>query len=139
MTPKETDTALAEVWKQIYETQRQLGYTASALLSLAGAEYYYRGRQRVTDMRLPDAIEKLTAAMADIAEYKATHSETEPDGWVRTDWREYKGLVAPYDADKPAKYLAEREKELAELGALRDQAAALEATYTGWSRFFLVT
>jgi hypothetical protein len=139
MTPKETDTALAALWRELYGIRQKIAWSDSGLLSLAGAKYYYRGRQRVTDMKLADAIEIVTAAVGELAEYKATHQVTESDGWVRTDWNDWKGRVAPYEADKPAEYLAKREALLTEQFEKQAQIDALEATYTGWSRFFLVT
>jgi hypothetical protein len=139
MTPRETDMALAELWREMYRMRDKLGWNASTLLRLAGAKYYYRGRQRVTDMKLSEAIEILNAEITRLDAYKASHKVTEADGWERTDWTEWSGLVRGYDADAPAETLAERDTLLDELHALQERADDLEATYTGWSRFFLVT
>jgi hypothetical protein len=137
MTPKETDVALAEIWKKIYAANTRLGYHNSDLRRLAGAKYYYRGRQRVTDMKIEEALEIVAAKAAYVAEYKASHVKTESDGWTGTDWTEFKG--AAYEADKYAEALAGREALLAERDVLFAGRDELEATYTGWSRFFLVT
>jgi hypothetical protein len=139
MTPKETDTKLAEIWAQIYKVEHRLASTANTLQHTAGAKFYYRGRQYVCDMTVSEAIEILTAAAEYIADYIATHQKPERDGWVGTDWDEFECVVAPYDKDKPAKYLAQHAELIAELEALHQQADELEASYTGWSRFFLVT
>jgi hypothetical protein len=139
MTPKETDMALSALWRELYAIWQRIDYNTSDLLRIAGAKYYYRGRQRVTDMKLADAIEIATATASAVAEYKATHQVTESDGWVRTDWDEWKGRVAPYEADRPGEALAKREALLAERFEKQAEIDKLEATYTGWSRFFLVT
>lgn len=137
MTPKETDVALAEIWKKIYAANTRLGYHNSDVLRMAGAKYYYRGRQRVTEMKLSDALETVQARADYVAEYKASHVKVEADGYVLTDWSEFKG--APYESDKYAETLAKRDELLAERDELYAERDALEATYTGWSRFFLVT
>lgn len=139
MTPKETDELLAEIWTEIYKVRRQIDASERDVLHTAGARHYYRGRQYVTDMKLAEAIEILTATIEQLAEYKATHVKTASDGWVGTDWSEWHGVVAPYDADRPAKALAHRDELLAQLAELERRSDELEETYTGWSRFFLVT
>lgn len=136
MTPKETDMKLAEIWKQIYKVNTRIAYGDSDLLSLAGAKFYYRGRRRVTDMKIAEAIATVTARAAYVAEYKATHVKID-GSYTGTDWSEFQG--APYNADKYAEALARRD----ELNDKRDDLCAqrdiMEATYTGWSRYFLVT
>jgi hypothetical protein len=138
MTPKETDTALAALWNEMYAVRRRIGQNAATLLSLADAKYYYRGRQRVTDMKLAEAIEIATTHIAQLAEYKASHIARDGD-YVGTDWREWNGIVPPYDADRPAAALVQRDELQAKLAELETRSDELEATYTGWSRFFLVT
>jgi hypothetical protein len=139
MTPRETDTALAALYHELSEIEQQLAYNASSLLSLARAKYYYRGRRRVTDMSVDDAIAILTAQLDEIAAYLATHQRTESDGYVSTDWNEYRGLVAPYDVKRIEPTLAQRDELLITLAKQHERIDALQATYTGWSRFFLVT
>ena len=137
MTPKETDLALAEIWKQIYTVRTRIGYNATDLLHGAGAKFYYRGRRRVTDMTDAEALQIVTAKVAAGAEWKATHTVVEADGYESTDWADFPGVS--YELDQLARSLASREEYAAALARLIEARDALEATYTGWSRFFLVT
>ena len=137
-TPREIDTALAEKFGEIAKAEQQVAYNASSLYSLARAKFYYRGRRRVTDMPLAEAIEKAKTAAARVAEYKATHGYVDGD-YHGTDWSEWSGPVAPHEADKSAEALAKRAELTAELTRLSNEAMKLEESYTGWSRFFLVT
>ena len=137
MTHRETDMALAEIWKKIYAINTRISYSDRDLLHRAGAKFYYRGRQRVTDMKISEALEIVKAKAEYVAEYKATHVVIEEDGWNRIDWSEFN--FAAHDADGYAKVLTEREERIAEREALFAERDALEATYTGWPRFFLVT
>jgi hypothetical protein len=136
-TPRETDTELAAIWGEIYKAQQQLSYAHSSLLSAAGAKYSYRGRQRVPNMTLEEALAKVTERAAYVKAYKAEHAKTETDGWQTTDWTDYVG--APWEADDYAEALTKLAKAEAVLTELHAKAEAVEATYTGWSRFFLVT
>lgn len=140
-TPRETDTELADIWADIYKAQGQLAYSHRALLQLVGASFYYRGRQRVTDMTLDEAVAKVTEAAAYVAEYKASHRQPPSEsGYVGTDWSEYSHpTVATYETDKPEAELAKLAERKAALAELMEREAAVQATYTGWSRFFLVT
>jgi hypothetical protein len=137
MSPKETDLALAEIWKSIYKVRGRIDSNARDLLYAAGAKFYYRGRQRVTDMSDAEALEIVTAKVAAGAEWKATHTVVEADGYESTDWMDFPGI--PYELDSMGRTLANRDKYAAELASLIEQRNELEATYTGWSRFFLVT
>lgn len=148
-TPRQIDEQLADLWRQIYAKQERLSMARGRVLSAAGAKYYYRGRQRVTDMPLAEAIEQVTARASYVAEYKATHAYVKreryerPDGTVEeydyhgTRWDDFQG--APYEADEPAEALAKLSEAEAGLRELEQAADALEDLYTGWSRFFLVT
>lgn len=137
-TPRETDTELAALWADIYKARHQLAYSNQDMLRMAGASFYYRGRQRVTDMKLADAIAKVTERAAYVAEYRAANVITEADGWERTNWDNgFKG--APWEADSYAEALAKLAEREAALAELMEREEALQATYTGWSRFFLVT
>lgn len=142
-TPREIDTELAAIWHEIAKAEQQLDYSHHALRSLAGARYYYRGRKRVTDMTVEQAVALVTEAAAYIAAYKAEHSYTEPRSYgeyTGTDWAEYSHpTVMTYDTDKPAQELAKLAEREAKLAELHEAEQALQALYTGWSRFFLVT
>jgi hypothetical protein len=141
-TPRETDTELAAIWGDIYKARQQVGYSVGTLYSLAGAKYHYRGRQRVTDMRVDEALAIVREQAAYVAAYKAEHAQPPSEsGYVPTDWSAFRAPagLAPHQSDKPAKALADLEERKAALAALHAKAEAVEATYTGWSRFFLVT
>ena len=88
-------------------------------------------------MKLSEAIEIVKARAEYVAEYKATHVKTESDGWTGTDWTEFKGKA--WDADKYAETLVKHDELIEERDGLFAERDALEATYTGWPRFFLVT
>lgn len=103
-----------------------------------------------TDMPLEEAVAKVTERAAYVAAYKAEHGYTSTETYTvpatgevqayeyqGTDWDAFQGAAHRADdyAEELAK-LAEREAALAEL---MERAEAVEATYTGWSRFFLVT
>ena len=140
-TPRETDTELAAIWRDIYAQRTQVGYSRSALLSLAGAKYHYRGRQRVTDMRLSDALEIVRELAAYEAAYAAEHTYDPNGGYPLINWDAWNPphALAPYEHEKPAEELRKLEEREAKLAELDLAAEELERTYTGWSRFFLVT
>jgi hypothetical protein len=139
MTPREHDTQLAEMYHELSTIEQKLAYNASSLLSLARAKFYYRGRQRVTDMSVETAIEILSDEIVKLDAYISTHSTYEDDGYRSTNWIEWNGVVAPRDHEQPAKYIAARADLYVALDAQRNEIARLEDAYTGWSRFFLVT
>ena len=144
ITPRETDQQLAEVWTEIYKINGRIDSNATDLLRYAGAKFYYRGRQRVTDMKLSEALEIVQAKADYAAEYKATHTTTEVSEWRGethtyhgTDWSDFQGV--PHEVDQIDRALAKRAEYTATLETLLAQRDALEDSYTGWSRFFLVT
>jgi len=145
--PRETDEALAAVWTRIYQQRRKLDSVAMSAKHLAGAEFYYRGRQRVTDMTAEQARAQLVADAAELDAYKADHAYTEestdlqgkPYTYHGTDWSEWNGRLPSHSADHAADLVARLDEARAELNASLAEADELEQRYTGWSRFFLVT
>lgn len=138
----ETDTALADLYNSAAATRERIAQVEASFLRLAGAKFYYRGRRRVTDTTVAEAVEKVEAAAAYIADYKATHGFVEQASYGEyhgTDWSEFACTVATHEADRPAELLAKRAELLAELADVEARMEELEASYTGWSRFFLVT
>lgn len=134
-----TDTALAALHAELYATEDRLDRNDSHVLSLAGAKYYYRGRQRVTDMRVPEALAIVRAELAKMDEWRAANSTTEADGYVSTKWTGYAGIIQPYAQDSATECLERRAEYVESLGRLADEIEVLQDAYTGWSRFFLVT
>jgi hypothetical protein len=112
MTPRETDEKLAALFHEYAKLEQARGYTIGTILSMAGARYYYRGRRRVTDMTLDEAVAKLRDRPS---EHNLTYGRTNTEA------------LAELTASKQALY--EKGQEIADL----------EDTYTGWSRFFVVT
>lgn len=139
-TPRQHDEALAAIWADIYKVQRQRDLNANTLLRLAGAEFYYRGRQRVTDMTAAEAAEIVQERLAQADNYLLDHAQPPSEsGYVGTDWTNYNLSLAPYDIENARTALDKRAEYADELDDLQAEADELEATYTGWSRFFLVT
>lgn len=111
-TPYETDTQLAKLYYDAQKIDQRRAMRLREVLEMAGAHYYYRGRQRVTDMTFEEAQEKLEPTM-----YKRNLRFGKTP---RTALDALQAYVAEYQAN-------------------RDEAYELERTYDGWSRFFLVT
>lgn len=140
MTPRETDEQLAELYHMLYDAEDRLTRIGSTLLNVAGAEYYYRGRQRVTDMQVEEAQEKVQALVSRWDAYAAdpANTITEDDGWTHPDYRKWDGPMVR-EIDTGRDYLAKYEEQEAKINELEASITKLQSTYTGWSRFFLVT
>lgn len=132
-TPRQIDTKLADLYNQANAAEDRLDRIASHVLGLAGAHYYYRGRRRVTDMVLEDAEVIVAAEIAKLAAHRAAHPH------VSGRWVGYVGIIPPYNEDSAKRAIEDLATTRAQLASLREQYAALEDSYTGWSRFFLVT
>lgn len=124
-TPREIDTELAGVWTEMYRLQDRLASNSTSLLQMAGAEFYYRGRRRVTDMTVAEAI--------DILEPLVEAAADDEYGYGRLPTR------GSSSVGQARTGLSNRNDYLADLADLQQRAEALEGQYTGWSRFFLVT
>lgn len=111
-TPVEVDTKLAELHEAGHKLDTQRASQLRTIKDMAGARYYYRGRQRVTDMTEGQAIEKLSAdpSKRDLR-YGRTHAEA----------------------------LAQLDAIDTEIAASDEAIRIQQAKYTGWSRFFVVT
>lgn len=124
-SPKEVDTKLAATWREIYKAESDLATTHLSLLHLAGATFYYRGRRRVTDMTVAEAVE--------ILEPIVEANKDDEYGYRLC-------LPSPGSSLGSARSsLADLDEVNARLDELQAQADEQEALYTGWSRFFLVT
>lgn len=122
-TPREIDTQLSELHVQAYKVEDSLARSMEAALHSAGAEFYYQGRRRVTDMKVSEAEAILAADIAANTDDKYGYRLVRKGysiGGIRT-------TVAN---------LAELRAARAALLVLIEE---LEQSYTGWSRFFLVT
>jgi hypothetical protein len=131
--PREVDEELAEVHQEIYKKQDRLAQNTSHLLHLAGAKFYYRGRRRVTDMKVAEAHEIVEREVARMDAHREAH-KGESGLWL-----DFKGPIAPYDHNSARGVLEKRAELKADLARLDAKSDALNAKYTGWSRFFLVT
>jgi hypothetical protein len=135
--PREIDEALAVLWERRYTLTGKIKQNRDSMLSAAGAKYRYerdycsaRGRQvRVTDMKIEEAVAKLEA-------YRAAGQTTYTDG-------DYTGSYWPslgsWNGEQVLRVLDAYAALPLELAALDAEIAQVEALYTGWSRFFLVT
>lgn len=124
-TPREIDEQLAEFSGQKQQLTERLSAQQNHVKAMAGAEYYYQGRQRVTDMLFPEAREILVAELA-------KHDEDDYGyGRLATSRGSSTG-----SARSALKSIDEIDEQLADV-ILKIQA--LNKLYTGWSRFFVVT
>ena len=152
MTPRETDEKLAELYHRLYRAQDRLAANDNHLLHTAGAKFSYvrrgRGHVRAPDMSVSAALAIVQGHAEAVAAYKTEHAYSEestdfqgrPYTYHGTNWDAWDrpGLL-PREADEPARVLGARDELEAELAGIENEIFALEATYTGWSRFFLVT
>jgi hypothetical protein len=141
-TPREIDEQLAELTYKLYAVEDRIANVQSHLLRLAGAEFYYAGRRRVTDMSIDQALEILHAHVAMFEAYQAEHNYTETHSWgeyVGTNWDHWTGRLAPHEAETPGKTIAQLDELEAQRTELENEVGNLQMLYTGWSRFFLVT
>jgi hypothetical protein len=138
-TPAEVDTALAEAHRDLAVIEDRLGLLALSALRQAGANFYYRGRRRVTDMKLDEAETILASELEKLAAWKASNSSIGTDGWVTTDWVGYRGVVPTYDRENVERTVSGLAEKRAERAEVVEKIEELNALYTGWSRFFLVT
>ena len=111
-TPVEIDTAISAKLDEMAKAAQIVARRQATCLHMAGAKYYYRGRQRVTDMTEADcrAILTLNATTRNLS-YGRTGADA----------------IADLDAAQAA------------YAALAAENKTLQALYTGWSRFFVVT
>lgn len=116
--PYETDTALAELHRQAGKVDLRLQMLAGTAKSQAGADFYYRGRQRVTDMRLAEAEEILAERIAS-GEYR----------------------FGSWSVSQMVSTVEDLATSRAKIADLRKQMEPLNAIFAEhqWSRFFLVT
>jgi hypothetical protein len=111
-TPREVDEKLAELHGNLAKAEQTLASRTATALRMAGAKYYYRGRNRVTDMSIEEAREILKADL-DARNLSAgkTHGEA----------------------------LAEVDKAGMAVLTVMVEIREIDSLYTGWSRFFVVT
>lgn len=122
-TPREIDEQLAALATEQYSVLNRLASYAESALHAAGAEFYYQGRRRVTDMTADDAEAILAADIAANADDEY-------------GYRRLRGSYSVGHARRAVEGLATCRARLADI---RSQMDKLEESYTGWSRFFLVT
>jgi hypothetical protein len=121
----EIDTAIAEAYSKLGEAQQKLDTQKVSIIRAAGGRQQRDARRRIvwnmTDTEAQVVIEKAIADNADEGEY----GRFTLDGY----WTNIAELT-----EKLAKLAAAREAR----DAARGEYLALDAQYTGWSRFFLV-
>ena len=125
----ETDTALADLYNQAAAIRARRARYESTALSTGGAKYRYRGKQRVPDITLEVAIERLEAELLNHADdeygYGRLAAPCSPSGSVGHARTALQGMK---DMD-------------AELAGVEARMEPLEVVYAenGWNRYFLVT
>lgn len=141
-TPLEIDTALAAKHHELDKAEQRLSFANSDMFFMAGAKFCYKGRKRVPDMSLEEAIEKAAANAAHLRDYMTKHAYVDNSGGYEyhgVKWDEYDGTIQPYDKDRALEAFAKREACIDVCVRVQDEINELQALYTGWSRFFLVT
>lgn len=126
---QDIDTRLAAVCNDIYRIEDRLMQNDSSALSQAGAEFYYRGRRRVTDMSIDEALDIL-AEIIEANEGDSDYARFELKG---------RAIGGSWSLGQVRSTVAKRAELEDERQALMQQRDELENEYTGWSRFFLVT
>ncbi|MCA1571166.1 MAG: hypothetical protein LC798_12785 [Chloroflexi bacterium] len=122
-TPREIDEQLAKLYHEQYGLEDRMALVEADVKRLAGAEFYYRGRQRVTDMDIGEAEDILAADIEANADDTYGYAQVRGSTSIGNIRRTVEGLAAS------------REKA----AELANEIASLQAQYTGWSRFFAVT
>lgn len=117
MTPQETDIKLAELYYSRLALERKRDDLAMALKQVAGAEFYYVGRRRVTNMPMEDARRRLEAALAD-----------PPANFREVYKRGYHTLRAE---------LTRLDDQEGTLAQLQEDYTRIDGEYQGWARYFL--
>ena len=112
VSPAELDQELAELYYQGQKLQSARMSAYETAKHMAGAKYFYRGRQRVTNMDAAEAV-----------------------AWLEDHASEYHMSYSRTGAEQLANIKAATDAWIANANAERQ----LEEQYTGWSRFFLVT
>lgn len=132
---RETDEKLAELYATCAKHDQRGQQFAASILRHAGARYYYRGRRRVTDMKLGEALGIVKAELAKLKARRAEFAGSDENPWI-----DYAGgTIQPYDQDAAQRALDGLATEAAALEQAQAEMAELNKRYTGWSRFFLVT
>lgn len=130
---RDTDTKLAALYTELDRVGQRIDSTTSSILRLAGARWSYRGRRRVANMTLAEALPIVEAEVERMQAHEAANEGV--DG----RWIKWEGVIAPYDLSNAQHALVERYTLQAQRLELLERIAELDATYTGWNRFFLVT
>lgn len=121
-TPVEIDEALAARYEELARIDQRSDSRAASLIREAGAEYRYVGRRRVPNLSVAEAVSRIRERLANPTD---EHQLGLANGF-------YLRVDAKRDLDDYEALLGERAAKLAEIDAL-------DALYTGWSRFFVVT
>lgn len=137
-----TDTAIAAKYHELEKAERTLGYSNGDMFTFAGAKWGYVGRKRVPNMTLEEAIEKAAANVQALRDYMAANAYTEVHDtytYNGTRWDNWHGAINTYDNERALAAFPKRDAAIAECVRIQDEIRELELSYTGWSRFFLVT
>jgi hypothetical protein len=141
-TPREIDMALAAKHHELDKANQQVAYSNGDMFTLAGAKYEYRGRKRVPNMTLEEAIEKANENLAALQAYMEANEYTEKGTYgeyTGVRWDDWNGTIPSYEARRALEAFPKRNERLAVVDRIRDEINELNRLYTGWSRFFLVT
>jgi hypothetical protein len=137
-TPREIDLALAAKHHELDKAEQQLAYSNDEMFRMAGAKYVYRGRKRVPDMSLTEAIEKANENVQALRDYMEANAYEE-NGYHGVRWHDYNGVINSYDSKRALEAFDKRNERIEECVRIQDEIRELQNLYTGWSRFFLVT
>lgn len=131
LTPRETDERLAELYGKVQSLHNRRDMSVESLMYAGGGRKQYQSRSRFTWVdEQAEGFAVLTPKVARqrvdaiIAEHEGESSYT---------------LIGSRTLDSIRDTVERLDTLAAEIESVRAEYKALEETYTGWSRFFLVT
>lgn len=156
MTPREIDMALAAKYHELDAASHKLAYSKGDMFTYSGAKFGYQGRTRAyfhtvntnadkvgRVMTLEEATELTRTNVAALKFYMEAHAYTEDRGdyvYHGVKWDNFRGgAIQSYQADDALSVFEKQAERQAAVDGIQAEIDALQALYTGWSRFFLVT
>ncbi len=132
LTPRETDERLAELYGKVQSLHNTLAMYIESSMSMTGGKRHYINRSRYDWQDTRDTV-GFTTLTPQVARERLDAILAE-----NADESDYK-LLSSWNLGQARHTVEKLDEVAAEIEAVRAEYTALEETYTGWSRFFLVT